>query len=551
MQHECSPFDTHWYCDLAEELGGVFWDVQQQGIKFPGSEYFICHRGNDRQEGSIGVVRTARGQGGVLDIEQCRRRFSVATQIDSIFAEAPRYKPRRKRSTIEDNMTPTDAGTCRLPIDLQPIWDAGLKLAQDDLGLDLNALFNEGVALLSPRGVLLKPVLPPVDSEDSEDLHDPLFVDEDIDDHVLQATDEVEEQFAPPPILLDFEGQGRSKQYVLNVLHNDGTAAHPRDRLMRAIQGSRPGLPMQPSLNVDPESGPIVGDTFATLVWYAGKLSLGLFYLRTLSERGRNVNGLSAAQVESSSVVMCHGQLMSMQEYPGPKLYAWNGRLIQKVLKFKGQDCQFVKLRSNVDHMWYEQADRVIALTQEQLLTPPDSAPTLRIDPYPNLPFLDQNDETCSVRVGSAAPTSGLCEVCQKSVPLHSMRTHIGRHVLLGECARDVCGYCGGHDCTTQLLRNTQGRLVSVIVTNCPLEPTNVRYGAMARGSARNPCTNRPMQCVLCRDTVWLYGMAHHFDSKHAGYPTVRRCPTPPPPPHGNPGNRPPPPGNRPPRRPS
>ena len=158
-----------------------------------------------------------------------------------------------------------------------------------------------------------------------------------------------------------------------------------------------------------------------------------------------------------------------------------------------------------------------IALTQEQLLTPPDSAPTLRIDPYPNLPFLDQNDETCSVKVGSAAPTSGLCEVCQKSVPLHSMRTHIGRHVLLRECARDVCGYCGGHDCTTQLLRNTQGRLVSVIVTNCPLEPTNVRYGAMARGSARNPCTNRPMQCVLCRDTVWLYGMAHHFDSKHAG----------------------------------
>ena len=31
------------------------------------------------------------------------------------------------------------------------------------------------------------------------------------------------------------------------------------------------------------------------------------------------------------------------------------------------------------------------------------------------------------------------------------------------------------------------------------------------------PCTNRPMQCVLCRDAVWVYGMAHHFDSKHPG----------------------------------
>ena len=58
---------------------------------------------------------------------------------------------------------------------------------------------------------------------------------------------------------------------------------------------------------------------------------------------------------------------------------------------------------------------------------------------------------------------------------------------------------------------------MSVIVTNCPLETSNVRYGAMVRSFARNLCTNRPMQCMLCRDTIWLYGMAHHFDSKHAG----------------------------------
>ena len=58
---------------------------------------------------------------------------------------------------------------------------------------------------------------------------------------------------------------------------------------------------------------------------------------------------------------------------------------------------------------------------------------------------------------------------------------------------------------------------MSVIVTNCPLEPSTVRYGAVARTSARNPCTTQPMQCLLCRDTVWLYGMAHDFDSKHGG----------------------------------
>ena len=171
--------------------------------------------------------------------------------------------------------------------------------------------------------------------------HNPLVVEENINDQLVQATDEVQEQFASPPVLLDFEGQGKSKHHVLNVLYNDGIASCPRDCFMLATQSSCPCTPMQPTVNAvnaDPESNPIVGDSFATLVWYVGsKLSLGLFYLKALSEHGRNVSGLSVAQVESSSVVMCHGQLMSMQEYPGPQLYAWNGRLVQKVLKFKGQ----------------------------------------------------------------------------------------------------------------------------------------------------------------------------------------------------------------------
>ena len=34
MLHECSPFDTHWYCDLVEELGGVVWDVRSKASNF-------------------------------------------------------------------------------------------------------------------------------------------------------------------------------------------------------------------------------------------------------------------------------------------------------------------------------------------------------------------------------------------------------------------------------------------------------------------------------------------------------------------------------------
>ena len=131
------------------------------------------------------------------------------------------------------------------------------------------------------------------------------------------------------------------------------------------------------------------------------------------------------------------------------------------------------------------------------------------------LPSCAINDASCTVKVGSAAPTSGTCVVCNHVVPLHSMRTHVGRHILRDECGADACGFCGGNACTTELLRNGQGKLVSVILTSCPLEPTNVRWGAMAKASARSPCTNRPMHCTLCKATVWLYGMKMHFDAKH------------------------------------
>ena len=148
--------------------------------------------------------------------------------------------------------------------------------------------------------------------------------------------------------------------------------------------------------------------------------------------------------------------------------------LIQKVLKLKGHDSKFVMLGSNVDHMWYEEGQRVIAVMQEQLLTPPDSGPKLCIDQY--LGFLDQTDEACGFKMGSAAPTSDSCQLCHQNVDLQCMHTCIGRHILLGECGADVCGYCGGHQSTAELFRKTPSRLMSLIIMNCPLDCSNVHY---------------------------------------------------------------------------
>ena len=264
--------------------------------------------------------------------------------------------------------------------------------------------------------------------------------------------------FGPQQPLLHFEGGPKSKQHIPNVLVNDALHASPRDRLQRALQQARPGLAAEPKLNLSGGDGPIVGDTFATLVFYEKKkLSLALFYLRALTCRGKKMADVATAEIEHSSGIMCHGQLMSVEEFPVPQLHVWNGMLVQKVLKFRGEQCRFVKLRANEDHMWFESSARLSALTSELLLNPPEFAPTIGVPPYPNLPICAINDASCTVKVGSAAPTSGTCAVCNHVVPLHSMRTHVGRHILRDECVADACGFCGSKECTTQLLRNGQG----------------------------------------------------------------------------------------------
>ena len=242
---------------------------------------------------------------------------------------------------------------------------------------------------------------------------------------------------------------------------------------------------------------------------------------------------VATAENEHSSVIMCHGQLMSVEEYPIPQLHAWNGMLVQKVLKFRGEHCRFVELRANEDHVWFESSARLSALTSELLLNTPKFAPAIGVPPYPNLPICAINDASCTAKVGSTTPTSGTCVVCNHVVPLHSMRTHVGRHIFRDECVADAYGFCGSKGCTTELLRNGQDKRVSVILTKCPLEPTNVRWVAMAKVSARNPCAKGLMHCSFCKATVWLYGMQMHFDAKHPDVappgslctPPSERCP--------------------------
>ena len=92
--------------------------------------------------------------------------------------------------------------------------------------------------------------------------------------------------------------------------------------------------------------------------------------------------------------------------------------------------------------------------------------------------------------------------VCNHVVPLHIMRTHVGRHILRDECVVDACGLCGSKECTTELLRNGQGKL--------PWSPQTFGGGQWPRllhairaqtGRCTAPCVRPPCGCTACKCT--------------------------------------------------
>ena len=57
--------------------------------------------------------------------------------------------------------------------------------------------------------------------------------------------------------------------------------------------------------------------------------------------------------------------------------------------------------------------------------------------------------------------------------------------------------------------------LVTLMLSDCPGEPTKLRWNALAKKSASSLCTNHPVWCALCTKTGWSYYMAQHYAHVH------------------------------------
>ena len=385
LQVAFAPFDPALYYDWQLELCGVLDEDEIFQREFPGEPFPICHRGNDRLEGTFSVCRLGQGSGGCLDIVQLRYRLAIVVQMSAIYAKHPEWKVIRKRATTRDNITPATAGSCTYVFDCAAVWNAGLDMASAELKKDLRAMAVGGVGIFSPFGV-------PMEVGTVDDAKE--ILDDPIDLPRCDEEDQLEQTFTNDSMIF-FEGTLTSKQQVLNELINTTAGSAPRDRFMRALQMPRPGK--VPTLTVTPqaENMPVAGDTFAACVCFQQeKLSLGIFYLRAVTDSsGHSAMDTPTSEIEGAAHLTVHGQFMPLERYASAGLHVWHDRLHTLAMSFPGTSVQFIRLQVNEDSKWYAPTSQLDALSEWCAQSAPQKVPPLKCEPYEGLFTADRGDK--------------------------------------------------------------------------------------------------------------------------------------------------------------
>lgn len=109
-----------------------------------------------------------------------------------------------------------------------------------------------------------------------------------------------------------------------------------------------------------------------------------------------------------------------------------------------------------------------------------------------------------------------------------------------GVARTDTCGMCGLNSRCANYLRKGKSATSLVMVSTCTFAPrsakcekdgdVDISVARSRKGSTRNPCTNLPLKCELCKNGdnyVWKYHMRKHIDEMHGGQMGISRGGTP------------------------
>jgi len=139
--------------------------------------------------------------------------------------------------------------------------------------------------------------------------------------------------------------------------------------------------------------------------------------------------------------------------------------------------------------------------------------------------------DTDGARLASVHNESAVCcpvPNCEKTVKaVKDLRSHIARHILLGDIPPWACGWCGSTSsgCQVSVSKATGTEMP---VTNPEGQPgccprfVKFSLKAAADENKLHPCTQRPMPCALCPNPtgkasvyIWKYAMQSHYNLQH------------------------------------
>lgn len=105
---------------------------------------------------------------------------------------------------------------------------------------------------------------------------------------------------------------------------------------------------------------------------------------------------------------------------------------------------------------------------------------------------------------------------CKTRVPAKKMRLHVAKHILKNDIDVFACGFCGESGEHKISLKKTSHQTL-IPHSNCP-KMIKFSLAAAAKTVGRNPFSNRPVACQVCKEVYWSYAMKKHFDHSHIGH---------------------------------
>ena len=140
------------------------------------------------------------------------------------------------------------------------------------------------------------------------------------------------------------------------------------------------------------------------------------------------------------------------------------------------------------------------------------------------LPYHSSLSETSTS--DSTTETKIKCKICEKLVNRKKMRLHVGAHILKDNI-KGACGFCGEKvdvgRCNIEIVKGSgRGQTSSEVPRSGCDYFEKFSLLSVSKGSQRNPCTNRPVECPICKRVFWFYNMYDHAEDYHPDYPRVK-----------------------------